>query len=56
MGSIKGVIKVDETFFRESLKSNHKKTTFATTCNPLKRGAKGSKSSMNYLNENLYIS
>lgn len=46
MGSVSGVVEVDETFFRESFKGNHKKSkNFTMPRESRKRGAKGSKSS-----------
>ena len=46
IGNVGGVIEVDEAFFRESFKGNHKKsTTFIMPREPHKRGVKGSKSS-----------
>lgn len=45
-GHVGGVIEVDEAFFRESFKGNHKKsTTFIMPREPRKRGVKGSRSS-----------
>jgi transposase-like protein len=46
VGSVGGVIEVDEAFFRESFKGNHKKnTTFIMPRKSHKRGVKGSFSS-----------
>ncbi|MFT9497819.1 IS1595 family transposase [Anaerosolibacter sp.] len=46
MGSVGGVVEVDETFFRESFKGNHKKSkNFTMPRKSRKRGANGSKSS-----------
>ncbi len=46
VGSVCGVVEVDEAFFRESFKGNHKKsTTFTMSRNAHMRGVKGSKSS-----------
>lgn len=46
IGNVGGVIEVDEAFFRESFKGNHKKsTTFIMPREPHKRGVKGSRSS-----------
>lgn len=46
IGSVGGVIEVDEAFFRESFKGNHKKnTTFTMPRKVHKRGVKGSFSS-----------
>jgi transposase-like protein len=46
VGSVGGVVEVDEAFFRESFKGNHKKsTTFAMPRKSHMRGVKGSKSS-----------
>ena len=46
IGSVGGVIEVDEAFFRESFKGNHKKsTTFTMPRKAHKRGVKGSNSS-----------
>lgn len=43
VGSVGGVVEVDETFFRESFKGNHKKSTvFKMPRKPHKRGVKGS--------------
>lgn len=48
VGSVGGVIEVDETFFRESFKGNHSRSsTFAMPRKSRKRGAKGSWSSKN---------
>jgi len=42
IGNVGGVIEVDEAFFRESFKGNHKKsTTFIMPRKPHKRGVKG---------------
>jgi ISXO2 transposase-like protein len=46
IGSVGGVIEVDEAFFRESFKGNHKKsTTFTMPRKAHKNGVKGSRSS-----------
>lgn len=46
IGSVGGVVEVDETFFRESFKGNHKKSkNFTMPRKARKRGSKGSKSS-----------
>lgn len=46
IGSVGGVVEVDEAFFRESFKGNHKKsTTFTMSRRVHKRGVKGSYSS-----------
>ncbi len=46
IGSVGGVVEVDETFFRESFKGNHKKSThFSLPWKVHKRGIKGSFSS-----------
>lgn len=48
IGSVGGVIEVDEAFFREFFKGDHKKsTTFTMPRKAHKRGVKGSKSSKN---------
>jgi hypothetical protein len=45
VGNVGGVIEVDEAFFRESFKGDHKKsTTFTMPRKAYKRGVKGSKS------------
>ena len=50
IGNVGGVIEVDEAFFRESFKGNHKKsTTFIMPRKPHKRGVKGSRSSNNHI-------
>lgn len=42
IGNVSGVIEVDEAFFRESLKGNHKKNTiFKMPRKVHKRGVKG---------------
>ena len=46
IGSVGGVVEVDETFFRESFKGNHRKSTsFTMPRKPRKRGSKGSQNS-----------
>jgi len=50
IGNVGGVIEVDEAFFRESFKGNHKKsTTFIMLREPHKCGVKGSRSSKRYI-------
>lgn len=46
IGSVGGVIEVDEAFFRESFKGNHKKSiTFTMPHKAHKNGVKGSRRS-----------
>lgn len=46
IGSVGGVVEVDEAFFRESFKGDHKKSTaFTIPHKAHKRGVKGSYSS-----------
>ncbi|GFZ33303.1 hypothetical protein CSC2_38290 [Clostridium zeae] len=56
IGSVGGVIEVDEAFFRESFKDNHKKnTTFTMTRKCHKRGVNGSFSSKTEKRKNLLV-